>query len=262
MIFISVQLWLSSMGQAVILEDWIAQGKLEQKLDGKKIAYQLGSFDPLHLGHETMAEQVLAEGLCDWVLIYPAWGGDNFKNRSSVALRLEMLFAAFQYHPKIIVTKLPPKELQRVLTVPAATDEQGRVNVKPVFEGTQFIGLLGADTALSSLKIPEYMVERFMRGITITEAEENQTLGCILALPVEHFIVAARGQDSLLPLNGQLGNRVIIATVRTPQTMEISSTRIREAIVQQQSIEKMVSPAVIEVISKHHLYHNDFNGTR
>lgn len=89
----------ASIAHALVLEDLVKDGKLESTLSQKKIGYYIGSFDPLHLGHEDVVNQILEQNLCDYVLIYPAWGGDEYKNRTDVKIRLEMLFAAFQKHP-------------------------------------------------------------------------------------------------------------------------------------------------------------------
>lgn len=42
-----------STAHALILEDLVKDGKLESTLSQKKIGYYIGSFDPLHLGHES-----------------------------------------------------------------------------------------------------------------------------------------------------------------------------------------------------------------
>jgi len=210
-------LWNAS-AQALVLEDLIANGTLETTLQNKKIGYYLGSFDPLHKGHEVVAKLPIKQKLCDFVLIYPAWGGDSYKTRADVSLRLDMLYAVFATHPKIIVTRLPPKKLQTTLTVPANLSpsviikEQPQIIVKPAFVGTSFIGIIGSDTALG-LAPNEDAAATFMTGIQIAKKYQTHTLGGCMALPVKTFIVAIRAGDDLSLLYGKVRNRKIIAII-------------------------------------------------
>jgi cytidyltransferase-like protein len=135
-----------STAQALVLEDLVKDGKLESTLSQQKIGYYIGSFDPLHLGHESVVNQILEQNLCDYVLIYPAWGGDEYKNRTDVQIRLEMLFAAFANHPKVIVTKLAPGALQNTLMERAEDLIAGKPSVKTKLFGTEYIGIIGSDT--------------------------------------------------------------------------------------------------------------------
>jgi FAD synthase len=47
------------MVEALVLEDLAKNGMLESTLSYKKVGYYLGSFDPLHRGHEAIANQVI-----------------------------------------------------------------------------------------------------------------------------------------------------------------------------------------------------------
>jgi hypothetical protein len=67
--------------QGIVLEELIQDQKLQATLSGKKVGYYIGSFDPLHLGHEGVIEEILNQNLCDYILLYPAWGGDDYKDR-------------------------------------------------------------------------------------------------------------------------------------------------------------------------------------
>lgn len=87
---ISFVLFLTS-AQALVLEDLIKEGKLQETLTHKKIGYYIGSFDPLHLGHQDTAQIPLKEKLVDYVLIFPNWGGDDFKDRVPVEERLKKI---------------------------------------------------------------------------------------------------------------------------------------------------------------------------
>src|SRR5688572_6988842 len=79
---------------ALVLENLIAKGTLESTLSNKKVGYYVGSFDPLHLGHEEVAELPILSDLCDYVIIYPNWGRDSYKDRIDINIRQDMVLAA------------------------------------------------------------------------------------------------------------------------------------------------------------------------
>jgi nicotinamide mononucleotide adenylyltransferase len=108
----------------LVLEDLVNSNKLEETLTGKKIGVYLGSFDPLHRGHEDVAQLPIQQGLCDYVIIYPSWGGDSYKKRTDLSIRLEMLFVTFADDPRVIVTRMPPQDMQRALTKPTTNKTQ------------------------------------------------------------------------------------------------------------------------------------------
>jgi nicotinic acid mononucleotide adenylyltransferase len=134
----------SSTSSALILEDLVADNKLESTLKDQKICFYPGSFNIVHRGHEAVANLVIEKKLCNFVIIYPLWSSDNYKKRTPLDIRLKMLFATFQSHPKIIVTKLSPRDLQNTLT---SVDNLQQNFVTPKYNIT-FVGITGSDNAL------------------------------------------------------------------------------------------------------------------
>jgi nicotinic acid mononucleotide adenylyltransferase len=240
--------WITP-AHALVLEDIIQNGSLETTLKDKKIGYFVGSFDPVHKAHEALAESPLNQGLCDFVIVYPAWGCDQYKVRSDIHLRLDMLFSLFKNHPKIIVTRLTPEKLQQALTKKI----DGKENRTPAFEGTSFIGILGADTALYLATNPETSVV-YMTGLEIPEKYHTHTWGSCMALPVDSFIVALREGSDISSLAGKLRERPIITTFEHEKTRTISSTDLKKDLKNSEPLDSTVSAPIIDIIEKKQLY--------
>lgn len=244
----------STVAHSLVLEDLAHAKKLDVTLTGKKIGFYIGSFDPLHLGHLEVAQLALQKGLCDYVLIYPAWGNDSYKKRAAVEDRLMMLFAVFQDSPQVIVTKLPPAKLQELLTRPDPTRQvDNKLTVQPAFVDSQFIGLIGSDVALDLSKNEEAL-RSFMQGIVIPKKYNNHTIGGIISLPVSTFIISQRTGDDLTPLKGKLGNRPILAVLEGGTAAQHSSTAVKIHRQQGRPLTQLVSPAVEKIIIEKGLY--------
>lgn len=242
----------SSSGQALVLETLMKKGELSKRLSGKKIGYYIGSFDPLHLGHEAFAQEILNQNGCDYILIYPAWGGDNYKDRLDVSIRLDMLFAAFAKHPKIIVTKLNPQSLQNVLMENDSSLISGKPSVKSKIKKTYYIGIVGSDTAIGVAENAKWS-STFMRGIKVPIKYKENTLGGIIAIPVQTFIIGLRQGDSLEALSGKVDDRPIAQIIETKHT-DLSSTKVRFALENGESIDNLVNKEVKKIILRYQLY--------
>lgn len=241
--------------QALVLEDIIANHDLETFLANKKVGFYIGSFDPLHLGHEEAAELPIIKKLCDYVIIYPAWGSDSYKKRIDVKLRLDMLFAVFKDHPHIIVTCYNPQELQNTLAI---TDPSrfinGKPTVKAAFSGTEFIGIIGSDVAFDLEKNKE-ACETFMQGIQVPDKYKVHTLGSVISLPVDSFIVLAREDDDVSLLKGKLRDRKIIAVLpSSANRKQLSSSLVRKTLKNGGKIDLLVPSSIISIIEKNNLY--------
>lgn len=250
--------------QALVLEDLIKDGKLQETLSHKKVGYYIGSFDPLHLGHQDTAQIPLDQKLVDYVLIFPNWGNDGFKNRVPIEVRLEMLFSIFKDHPHVIVTKLSPQEMQSHLTLhdPSRTIAK-KPAVTPAFKDLKFIGIIGSDTArkldipLDDAKKEEERKKHssvFMRGIQITDKHARDTAGGVIALPVDGFIVNHREGDDLSALKGKVDDRSILSVIKSQAHPGSSSTLVKETLKAGQPIDHMVDSNVLQIIQENKLY--------
>lgn len=262
--FALLLLVFTSSLQALVLEDLLESNQLVETLKGKKLGYYTGSFDPIHVGHTGFAEGTVEAGLCDYVLIVPAWGGDGYKERAPVTARLEMQYALFANDPYIIVTKLSPLEVQQALTKEALGETiRGYPLVKPFDEAVTFIGLIGSDTALN-LTIPssdeqeeanrKKRLQVFMSGVSIPEKHAETTIGSIMALPVSHFIVGLRHGDDLSVLKGKVGDRLISNVYENELAAQASSTLVKERLKTGEAMGDLIDPEVLVVIQKHNLY--------
>ena len=161
-----------------------------------------------------------------------------------------MIFAVFQDHSKIIVTRLAPQDMQAALTVP----DIARIgSVKPAFKGMYFIGVIGSDTALR-LGAHQDSSSPFMTGIQIPEKYKHNTLGGCMALPVKSFIVAMREEDDLSPLRGSVRGKKILVVLEARSERRTSSTAVKKALVHGEPTDSIMSRPVREIIEKYGLY--------
>jgi cytidyltransferase-like protein len=140
------------------------------RLKGLKLGYYIGSFDPIHLGHQHVIEEALKSEHVDYVLIYPAPGGDQFKNRTDLTLRQKMIASIYHEHPKVLLTYWTPKKLQDKFT--------------PFVNDIDVVGILGSDVVTETLMGPDKELSEkyrsvFMRGLPLKEKHYEDTVGAL-----------------------------------------------------------------------------------
>jgi cytidyltransferase-like protein len=212
------------------------------RLKGLKLGYYIGSFDPIHLGHQHVIEEALKSEYVDYVLIYPAPGGNQFKNRTDLALRQKMIASIYQEHPKVLLTYWTPKELQDKFT-PFAND-------------IDVVGIIGSDVVTETLMGPDKELSEkyrsvFMRGIPLKEKHYEDTVGALMALKANSFLVALRGEIDLSHVDGKIYDRSICAFIPSKDN---SSTEVRNAIKNQKPFEQFLSFPVQAIIKQEGLY--------
>ncbi len=204
----------------------------KETLSGKKIGYFVGSFDPPTHAHIAIVEKALEH--LDFVIVHPVWGGDPYKKRTDVLIRNEMLFCLFEKHPKVIVSSYNPKTLQDSLKDLPAT----------------FVGILGTDTLRYLAPNPE-TAKVYMTGLPITEEYANHTWGSCMAIKVDSFLLALREND---PPVAALDTRPIIAILELGTVKSLSSTSLKSALTQHQSLDSYTPKEIIAIIQKYNLY--------
>jgi len=249
-IIINLALCLS-VSYGLILEDLIVERNFPFIFEGRRVGYFLGSFDPLHKGHEEAATKLLEYSICDYVLIYPSWGGDNsYKRRADIDIRLDMLFAVFKDHPKVVVTRFNPKQLQNLFTNAHPQKESYR---KISIKGMHLIGLIGVDRAEWALNNPKEAAY-YLTGYNIPPQFECHTYGSCMALPVDSLILFEREGFHVIAKDYRIGDITIEKTVSFRDYAHVSSSVVKQRIKKGHSLKNWVSDSVINIVKKHSLY--------
>lgn len=210
-------------------------------LKGSRIAYFPGSFDPFHLGHMAVVEDVLTKDLADYVLVYALPDSDQTKKRAPYPIRLSMLHQLYEKHPKVLITKLMPADMQGLLA--------------PLFDDIKFSVIVGSDIIQTYIKTSQYD-DIWMKGLPIRKTNPehaNTSTGAIMAVPAEQVIAFNREGDDLSYLKGGYKSRPTII-LTTKVNTDLSSTKARLAIKQKRSLAEMVAPEVQKVIDENGLY--------
>jgi cytidyltransferase-like protein len=232
---------------AFIVPSHLSASILDENFDleqfkGKKIGYYIGSFDPIHIGHQHVIDTALKEGHVDFILIYPAPGGDVFKNRSELFPRQRMIASVYQDNSKVILTYWTPKKLQE--------------KFMQLEDEVEIVGIIGSDVITEKFFGPDKVLSEkylkvFMRGIPLAEKHYEDTVGALMALKANSFLVALRGNIDLSYLNGYVHDRPIRAMI---QSRDYSSTEVRNAIKEKRAFEKLLAFPVQAVIKEEGLY--------
>lgn len=286
-VVVAFTIFFSQQNFCVILEQLVKNKALDKFFQGKVVGFYLGSFDPLHVGHERIAEMAVklknssGDNFCNSVLVYPTWGKDNYKPKSPIEARLKILEAVFADHQDIIITFLPPKKLQQLLFKQSFIRVPSRLQwlfakKNPLhfnFGIKEFIGILGSDNALK-LGLPssdpeeeesrKAHLEIYMRGLAIPKEYEEHSLGSVMAIPVAKFIVAIRSEDDIDELNNMIVDRPIIGVFNVDSSyLRTSSTEIRRIVSSSERLSEIsgelkhkIHPRVLSLIYDENLYNS------
>lgn len=185
-----------------------------------------GTFDPPHFGHLAVAEAVLAQLGLDEVVFVVAndpWQKTGEGHVSPAGVRVEMTRALIEGHPKMSVDD---REVRRggptytVDTLVELTTENPSV---------AYHLIMGEDTAS---RIHTWHRHEEVTALS-TLVVVNRTLSTTAGVPQ---VEASRVEHVVMP------------------AVEISSTRIREAVGRGESIASMTAPGVCRIITDRGLY--------
>lgn len=74
----------------------------EKLMNAKRVALYVGSFDPIHLGHQTIIESTVSQGFADYVLVVPNNMTLHKPNATPYEKRRDMLEVLYIDHPSVI----------------------------------------------------------------------------------------------------------------------------------------------------------------
>lgn len=201
-------------------------------INPKKTGIMGGTFDPVHLGHLGVASAALEEGGLEEVIFMPAYI-QPFKQDRYVADpddRLNMLKLSCMYQDRF---KVSTWEIEQE-TVSYTYDTVMHILSEEKIESISFI--MGSDSFLQ--------IEKWYKGKDL--------------LKVCSFIVGLREtndrkavKEYALRLNGEYGSEI---TLLEKNMLPISSSMIREMVINNKPITGLVSPLVEEYIYSHELY--------
>lgn len=189
-----------------------------------------GSFDPIHNGHLAMAKAALHHLPQATLLLIPAACSPFKTDRAMTdeAHRLAMCRLAAKEDPRIAVTDMEfymEKPSYTVRTVEALLQK------KP----DDYYFLCGADAFLSLHRWKEY--HKLIGMVTFLAVDRSG------ALP-EQMLWQKQAIE-------QDGGQVVLLTM---EQIPVSSTQIRQAIAENQSVHTMVPPLVARYLLENHLY--------
>jgi len=200
-----------------------------------------GSFDPVHLGHLRIAEDIREYFSFEKIIFIPAFISP-LKERSFAPAekRLEMLKIAISDNPYFEISDYEIKKEGKSYTIETAIYYRNILNYNPIF-------ILGLDSIL-----------------TLHKWKEPEKL-----LKIANFIVVQRGEERFDILKDYLSKNFPFATILKDKNIQkektaiylfnsrkidISSTEIRERIKSGKSIKYLVLPQIEDYIYKNKLY--------
>lgn len=200
---------------------------------GLKIGICGGTFDPIHLGHLTIAELVRCEFNLDQVLFIPS-GKPPHKDLSTVtdpSHRLNMVNCAVSTNPYFNAVSIETERVGYSYTVDTLKELHSMYS-----PNTEFYYIIGADVVMDLL--------------TWKQAEEVFLLTKFIAVMRPGFL----NKDFSERINSLRFKYNIDITSYEAPLIEISSTLIRNRIRSKQSIKYLVQECVEEYIKKNNLY--------
>ncbi len=193
-----------------------------------------GTFDPVHLGHMIIAEQVMEEMRLEKVLFVPG-GIPPHKAASSVRAsardRCEMVRAAVEKNDRFEVDRIEidaGRAMHTVETVPL---------LKEKHPGNDWFFITGADEVSNLLtwKEPDRLLEEVVMVAATRPGSDLSKL--------DHLEAGLRNFDRIFPVECS--------------RVDVSATGIRRRILQGKSIRYMVPEGVYEIIKEKKLYVGD-----
>lgn len=193
-------------------------------LRNKRIGIYSGSFNPIHIGHQKLANYLIENKIVDevWLVVSPC---NPLKHQSELIdeyIRLDMLMLAIQGQSRIKVS-----DIEFTMPIPSYTiDTLHQLSTQ--YPENQFYLIIGSDNALvfDQWKKYQQLLEEY---------------------PV--LVYPRTGYDFK-----EIANKYPQMQLLSSPIYDISSTQIRECIAKKKDISQWLHPSVLQFIKENHLY--------
>ncbi len=205
------------------------------------IALYGGSFDPVHIGHLRIAEDIREEYSLDKIVFVPAYHSPlKPGSRASAKDRIKMLEISIKGNSYFSIDEIEIKRGGKSFTIDTVSYYREKLKYNPVF-------ILGTDAFMS-----------------LHKWKKPKSL-----LKITNFIVVGRGKDNFYNIKDYIQEYFPNAKLTTSKSidqkdskvyffdarrLDISSTEIRDRIKSQKSIKYLVIPEIEDYIIKNKLY--------
>lgn len=192
-----------------------------------------GTFDPIHMGHLVLAEEVRNRLNLDKVIFIPS-GNPPHKNDKKVTTainRYEMTLLAITSNPNFEISTIEIERTGKSYTIDTIKQLKKKCKVK-----AEFYFITGADAILD---LPNW--KNFDELLTL----------CKFVAATRPGFELKKMQENIKVLEEKCNNSIY--TIVVP-ALQISSTDIRNRIIEEQSIKYLLPEAVENYIYKNKLY--------
>jgi len=201
--------------------------KAEQETENlykRRIGIYSGSFNPIHIGHQKLAEYLIDNRLVDevWFVVSPC---NPLKNQEDILdeyIRLEMLLMAIRHQPNFKAS-----DIEFTMPIPSYSIDTLH-ELTSQFPDNQFLLIIGSDNALVFDQWKDY----------------TQLLS---EYPV--MVYPRHGYD----VEQVAGMYPQMKILHSPY-FDISSTQIRRFIAQKKDVSQWLHPSVLQFINENDLY--------
>jgi nicotinate-nucleotide adenylyltransferase len=195
----------------------------------RKLGFYGGAFDPPHLAHQALAQHAIAHLGLDALYVVPTGqAGHKTPSKTPAFHRLTMLSLAFADVPQVVIDDRETRRAGLSFTVDSLNELHAE------HPQAQWFLIIGEDQAKSLESWRDW--QKIVQIAQVVVAARASGAPASASVGRWHNRAAQNAMDMAFPC------------------MDISATRIREAVEQGRSIDPWVTPLVNNYIQHHHLY--------
>ncbi|HEV2917534.1 MAG TPA: hypothetical protein VGW78_07370 [Candidatus Babeliales bacterium] len=145
----------------------------------------MGSFDPLHKGHESIIQRALDQKLCDYILVFPEpWHDPRKPLRTTWHIRNEMVKETYKNNPHVLTSD---------------TSDFGSIIAHlQTIQNITVISIIGSDLAMDYIECPEKIIAK-PHGWLLNIRQHDLQNGFKIPISIDEILVSVlEGEDLIV----------------------------------------------------------------